>query len=69
MPVSREEGLARSIMGGAAEFDEAFLVSDEHGVVPARKTRAARAPLASPRGMPACSRPRGNAPNGVAPPF
>lgn len=33
--VSNEEALARSVMDGAADFDEAFLVSDEHGVIPA----------------------------------
>ena len=42
MPVSREEGLARSVMAGSAEFDEAFLVSDEHGVVPAANAGGAR---------------------------
>ena len=35
IPLSVEEGLARSVMDGSAGLDEAFLVSDEHGVVPA----------------------------------
>lgn len=33
--VCAEEGLARSVMDGSDGLDEAFLVSDEHGVVPA----------------------------------
>ena len=33
--VARREGLAHDALVGALEFDEAFLVSDEYGVVPA----------------------------------
>lgn len=33
--VSHDEGLAPAVGDGSAAFDEAFLVSDEHGVVPA----------------------------------
>lgn len=33
LPVSREDGLATSAAAGLEDFDEAFLVSDEHGVV------------------------------------
>ena len=37
IPVAREEGLAaRLLSGDAPAHDEVFLVSDEHGVVPAR---------------------------------
>ena len=43
MPVSAEEGLARSVMDGSAGLDEAFLVSDEHGVVPASNAPGPRA--------------------------
>ena len=35
VPVVREEGLARRVMNGDKNYDELFLVSDEHGVVPA----------------------------------
>ena len=43
MPVSAEEGLARSVMDGTAALDESFLVSDEHGVVPASNAPGPRA--------------------------
>ena len=33
IPVVREGGLVDSVIAGAATYDEAFLVSDEHGVV------------------------------------
>ena len=33
IPVVREEGLVDSAVAGTATYDEAFLVSDEHGVV------------------------------------
>ena len=33
LPVSREDGLADRVASGAVAYDEAFLVSDEHGVV------------------------------------
>lgn len=33
--VARREGLAHDALAGALEFDEAFLVSDEYGIVPA----------------------------------
>lgn len=33
IPVVREEGLVDSVIAGVATYDEAFLVSDEHGVV------------------------------------
>ena len=33
IPVVREEGLVDSVIAGAAAYDEAFLVSAEHGVV------------------------------------
>lgn len=35
MPIERREGLLRQLREGQVDFDEAFLVSDEHGVVPA----------------------------------
>lgn len=35
VPVVREPGLARRVMNGEKDYDELFLVSDEHGVVPA----------------------------------
>lgn len=34
--VSREPGLSTALLNGEAEYDEVFMVSDEHGVVPAR---------------------------------
>lgn len=37
--VSREAGLAQEVASGEASFDEAFLVSDEHGVVCATDAR------------------------------
>ena len=43
MPVSAEEGLARSVMDGTAALDESFLVSDELGVVPASNAPGPRA--------------------------
>ena len=43
IPMSAEEGLARSVMDGSAGLDEAFLVSDEHGVVPASDAPGMRA--------------------------
>lgn len=41
--VVREDGVARRLLGGTLDYDEAFLVSDEHGVVCA-------ADAAGPRG-------------------
>lgn len=35
LAVSCEEDLVAAVMDGSASYDEAFLVSDEHGVVPA----------------------------------
>ena len=35
IPVERRAGLIDSVGAGEVDFDEAFLVSDEHGVVPA----------------------------------
>lgn len=36
IPVSRSAELAGPLSHGVGEYDEAFLVSDEHGIVPAR---------------------------------
>lgn len=36
VPVAEREGLAQAVLDGSAAFEECFLVSDEHGVVPAR---------------------------------
>jgi hypothetical protein len=33
LPVRRVDGLPRKVASGEVEYDEAFLVSDEHGVV------------------------------------
>lgn len=35
LSVERRDGLAEAVLAGAERYDEAFLVSDEHGVVPA----------------------------------
>ncbi|WP_239471069.1 hypothetical protein [Olsenella uli] len=43
IPVACEEGVARAVMDGTARYDEAFLVSDEHGVVPAAGASGPRA--------------------------
>lgn len=42
LSVSCEKGLVESVMGGAETYDEAFLVSDEHGVVPASNATGPR---------------------------
>lgn len=43
MPVRREPTLRETIQSGSDHFDEAFLVSDEYGVVPAADCSARRA--------------------------
>ena len=41
--VERRAGLAESLLAGEAPYDEAFLVSDEHGIVPAADRVSPRA--------------------------
>ena len=41
VPVVREEGLARRVMNGDKNYDELFLVSDEHGIVIAKDASGA----------------------------
>lgn len=43
LTVVRREGLADSVLAGGVEYDEAFLVSDEYGVVPASDVPVERA--------------------------
>ena len=43
MAVRRDPNLARAAADGVADLDEAFLVSDEHGVVPASDAEGPRA--------------------------
>lgn len=40
--VERRSGLAEEVLAGPATYDEAFLVSDEHGVVPASNAAGPR---------------------------
>lgn len=43
IPVARRPRLAREVLSGPVDYDEVFLVSDEHGVVPASNASGARA--------------------------
>lgn len=43
LTVVRRESLADAVLAGDVEYDEAFLVSDEHGVVPASDASSDRA--------------------------
>lgn len=40
--IARQEGLAEALLNGSLDYDEAFLVSDEHGIVPASNACGAR---------------------------
>ena len=43
IPVRRDDALAEEVAADPAAYEEVFLVSDEHGVVPARDASGARA--------------------------